>query len=242
MIGGRPGWVVRQRGYAMVALLVAMAVMAVTLSVALPVFKTVARREREAELVFRGEQYARAIGMFQRKYGNALPPNVEVLLNERFLRKAYTDPITGEAFKILGPGSPELAEALAAAPAASGRGAGNGPGENEPVGRETPGATMSTPLGRRGGFAPLGLESAGARAPGGILAVTSSSPDESLRLYNGKGHYNEWFFMALQASVTAGAPEGSQAPVPGLRGRGAGPSGPGQGQAGAFGRRGRGRP
>jgi type II secretory pathway pseudopilin PulG len=223
MIGGRPGWVVRQRGYAMVALLVAMAVMAVTLSVALPVFKTVARREREAELVFRGEQYARAIGMFQRKYGNALPPNVEVLLNERFLRKAYTDPITGEAFKILGPGSPELAEALTAAPAAEGRGTAVHSSAGESLAR-------------------LARETGGSVAVGGILAVTSSSPDESLRLYNGKGHYNEWFFMALQASVTAGAPEGSQAPVPGLRGRGAGPSGPGQGQAGAFGRRGRGRP
>ena len=49
-----------ERGYAMVALLVAMAVMAIVLSTALPVYQTVARREREAELVFRGEQYARA--------------------------------------------------------------------------------------------------------------------------------------------------------------------------------------
>ena len=63
-----------ERGIVMVALLVAMSVMAIVLSTAMPVYQTVARREREAELVFRGEQYARAIAMFQRKYGNALPP------------------------------------------------------------------------------------------------------------------------------------------------------------------------
>ena len=49
----------QERGYAMAALLVAMSVMAIVLSTAMPVYQTVARREREAELVFRGEQYAR---------------------------------------------------------------------------------------------------------------------------------------------------------------------------------------
>ena len=62
------------RGYAMVALLVLMAVMAVAMTVALPAWSTLARRDKEAELVFRGEQYARAIVLFQRKYGGAFPP------------------------------------------------------------------------------------------------------------------------------------------------------------------------
>ena len=53
----------------MAALLVAMGVIAVVLSTTLPVFSTMARREREAELVFRGQQYARAVSLFQRKYG-----------------------------------------------------------------------------------------------------------------------------------------------------------------------------
>src|SRR5687768_13678032 len=48
-----------QRGYAMAALLVSMAVMAVMMSVALPAYRHLARREKEAELAFRGEQYAR---------------------------------------------------------------------------------------------------------------------------------------------------------------------------------------
>ena len=47
-----------QRGYAMAALLVSIAVMAVLMSVAMPAYRHLARREKEAELVFRGEQYA----------------------------------------------------------------------------------------------------------------------------------------------------------------------------------------
>ena len=91
----------RSGGYAMAALLVAMSVMAVMMTVALPVWNTAARREKEAELVFRGEQYARAIALYQRKFANTLPPSVEVLLNDRYLRKKYKDPITGGDFQLL---------------------------------------------------------------------------------------------------------------------------------------------
>src|SRR6185503_16874837 len=71
-------------GYAMAALLVAMSVLAVFMTVALPVWNTQAQREKEAELVFRGEQYARAVMLYQRKFANALPPSVDVLLNDRY--------------------------------------------------------------------------------------------------------------------------------------------------------------
>jgi type II secretory pathway pseudopilin PulG len=83
-----------QRGYAMAALLVALAVMAVMLSVAMPVWRTAVKREKEAELVWRGSQYVRAIALFQRKYANAYPPNLDILVNERFLRRKYKDPLT----------------------------------------------------------------------------------------------------------------------------------------------------
>ena len=67
-------------GYAMAALLVAMSVMAILLSVALPNWSHMIRREKEEELIFRGNQYARAFSMYQRKYANAAPPNLDVLL------------------------------------------------------------------------------------------------------------------------------------------------------------------
>src|SRR4029453_15240237 len=73
-------------GYAMVVLLVSLSVMAVMMSVAMPVWKQTAQREKETELVFRGEQYARAIALFQRKHGpGTLPPSINVLVEERFI-------------------------------------------------------------------------------------------------------------------------------------------------------------
>ena len=221
-----------ESGYAMAALLVAMAVMAIVLSTVMPVYTTVARREREAELVFRGEQYARAIAMFQRKYGNALPPDVDVLVDQRFLRKKYKDPITGDDFRFMGPASPELAQALSTTPqqaldAARGRGPGSVSSTPQARGRaQTPlgfgrsgGPTGTT--GMPGGRGPLTAagQAASAQAGGGILAVASKSDETSFRLYNGKTKYNEWIFMAVAATTAAG---GRGAQAPGGRGGAAG--------------------
>lgn len=84
------------------ALLVGLAAAGILMSAALPVWSQAARREREAELVFRGEQYARAVALYQRTYAGAFPPDVETLLEERFLRRQYRDPMVehGE-FRIL---------------------------------------------------------------------------------------------------------------------------------------------
>jgi type II secretory pathway pseudopilin PulG len=86
-----------ERGYALAALLVMVSVMAVLLSTAMPVWTTMVQREREAELVFRGEQYARAIARYQQAFGNSSPPSLAVLVDEGFLRRRYTDPIVPRA-------------------------------------------------------------------------------------------------------------------------------------------------
>ena len=80
----------------MASLLVVLSVLSVALGFLLPVWGTVVKREKEAELIFRGEQYARAIGLYQRKYANAYPKSIDALLNERFLRKKYMDPMTSD--------------------------------------------------------------------------------------------------------------------------------------------------
>src|SRR5262245_54250160 len=83
-----------ERGYAMAALLIALSVMAILMTVAMPVWKQAARREKEEELIFRGRQYARAIGLFQRRAGpGVLPPNLDTLVQQHMLRKKYKDPI-----------------------------------------------------------------------------------------------------------------------------------------------------
>src|SRR6476659_1842759 len=90
-----------ERGYAMAALLVALSIMAVMMTVAMPVWKQTAQREKEEELVFRGKQYVHAIGLFQRKFANAYPLNIDVLVDQRFLRKKFKDPITNDDFAII---------------------------------------------------------------------------------------------------------------------------------------------
>jgi type II secretory pathway pseudopilin PulG len=240
-----------ERGYAMAALLVAISVMAIAISTALPVFQTVVRREKEAELVFRGEQYARAIGMFQRRYGNALPPDIDTLVRDRFLRKKYKDPITGGDFLILGPGSPELAQALNTPPQVAGRagrgaqptGRGGLGGLSQPAARGGSRSGTTQPQFGRGAVTQPGA--ATGQAAGGVLAVASKSTQTSMRLYNGKDKYNEWVFMALQTSTAAGAPPGVGGQTPGVRGaapgvRGAAPGGRRGAPAPARGGRGRG--
>jgi type II secretory pathway pseudopilin PulG len=226
----------------MAALLVAMSVMAVFMTVALPVWNTQAQREKEAELVFRGEQYARAVMLYQRKFANALPPSVDVLLNDRYLRKKYKDPVTGGEFQLLSGAS---AQANAGVPGGQ-TGGNRTPGGPVTTGGQRgttgTGGTSST-LGQTGSQTGTGLGSgagargaggaqsgfglgagvsagAGGTVPGGIMGVTSRSSAKSLRLYNGRGVYNEWTFVPVQRNLNAGGGGESNAPGGGRGGRG----------------------
>jgi type II secretory pathway pseudopilin PulG len=89
-----------ESGYAMAALLVALAVMAVLMSVALPVWRQAAQREKEEELVWRGEQYDRAVQLYRKKFSAPGAPNLDILIEQKFLRRKYTDPITGKDFEL----------------------------------------------------------------------------------------------------------------------------------------------
>jgi type II secretory pathway pseudopilin PulG len=188
----------------MAALLVALSIMAIALTVVMPVWKQAAQREKETELVFRGQQWARAIGLFQRKYANAFPPSLDVLVEQRFVRRKYKDPITGDDFQ------PLL------------QSQGNTPGGGAQT-SQRPGSVPAA------GTAPQPSTGGGARPgvgpAGGIIGVASKSKDTSIRLYNGRSHYNEWAFISVprtQAPGVGGAPGGG-AP------RGNRPGQPGQG-------------
>lgn len=192
------------QGYAMAALLVGMSVMAVLMGALLPQWTTLAIREKEQELVFRGQQYARAIGLFQRKFANTAPPSIDVLVEQRFLRKKYKDPITNDDFQ------PIYANQAAQ-------------GVSAPTGADRPGqqgsANLSTPARQT---VQMGVNSTGATGAGGIIGVTSKSTETSLRLYNGRDKYNEWAFVYVQ---TAQRPQG---PGPGTPPGPGGPNRPGQ--------------
>jgi type II secretory pathway pseudopilin PulG len=229
-----------EHGYAMAALLVAMAVMAILMSAAMPVWKQTAQREKEEELIFRGMQYAHAIGLFQRKYANAYPPTVDVLVEQRFLRKKFKDPVTGEDFVPLLAGQGALGSATPGGiPQTQGRGGTGGTGG---LGRSGA-ATAPTPggigigasgIGASGrGTSPIGTPGAG--GVGGVTGVTSKSKEKSIRLYNGRNHYNEWAFVYTPQQQTpgAGAPGSAVPGQPGgIRGQ---PGGQRPGQPGPFG-------
>lgn len=189
----------------MAALLVGIAVMGVLMSAAIPSWKTLTQREREAELVFRGEQYARAVGLFQRKYAGAFPPNLDTLLQQKYLRKKYIDPMTGKDFQLLYQGT---AMGLAGQPGTAGGGAVGSarPGQIAP----SPGLVAVPEAGPGGSTATAGPR-------GGIVGVASTSTKSSLRLYKGRGKYNEWQFVYTQVSAGVGAP-GQGQPRPGLPG------------------------
>src|SRR5207249_11323513 len=97
-LAGQARQAANERGYAMAVLLVSMSMMAIMMTVAMPVWKQTAQREKEEELVFRGNQYITALKLYSRKYANAKPPNLDVLVEQKFLRKKFKDPITKEDF------------------------------------------------------------------------------------------------------------------------------------------------
>jgi type II secretory pathway pseudopilin PulG len=221
----------------MAALLVGMNVMAVLMAMALPVWSHATRREREEELIWRGEQYRRAIMLFQRRYANTFPPSVDVLVEQRFLRKKYKDPITGEDFQVIPVGGgmpgqpgipPQPGSPTPGMPATRPPGAGFG------------GAGMAAQPSMRGGSGfGQAMMTPGTQPSMGIQGVTSKSKETSIKLYHGMNRYNQWAFVYLAASSQAGGGAGGFA-NPGMGG-GFGqpgqPVGPGGfgGPAGGFG-------
>jgi type II secretory pathway pseudopilin PulG len=206
----------------MAALLIGLSVMSVLMSAALPVWSQFAKREKEEELIWRGQQYARAVGLFQRKFANTYPPNLEILIEQRFLRKKYKDPITNEEFQLIpavgalmpGGGPPAAAGGAAALPGGAARQPSTSSfGAQPPQTREpssTPGGRVM--VGGVGGSQPIG----------GIQGVVSKSKDSSIKIFNGRTKYNEWMFVYLAAAQRIG-PGGQQTQQPGQQGPLGGP-------------------
>ena len=91
------------------ALIATVAVMLILLAAAMPSWSYVMRNDAEEELLFRGGEIADAIARYQRRHGNALPPSLEVLVQQRFLRRAYKDPMTKHGrWRLLRPGDAVL--------------------------------------------------------------------------------------------------------------------------------------
>jgi type II secretory pathway pseudopilin PulG len=100
--GPRPG---KQRGYTYLGLLGLLTIMGAALATLGTHWSTAAQRQREAELVFRGEQIRDAIGRYRAAQNPPQwPPSLQALLEDRrgnsvrhHLRRLYADPFTGQA-------------------------------------------------------------------------------------------------------------------------------------------------
>ena len=127
-------------GYVLFGVLVGITLLGVGLSAGVTLWSQVVQREREAELLFRGEAVVRALERFQQDRPGTLPETLEELVEGKYLRRAWVDPMTGRSFRIL-----RAQNALATG--------GSGPGR-ERGGRRGSGPAPTNPGGRRG--APAG--------------------------------------------------------------------------------------
>ncbi len=191
-----------QRGFILLALLFMVAVIMIVMATAAPGIATAIKRQREEELIHRGKQYQRAIQLYYRKFGR-FPASLEQLENTnnvRFLRRKYSDPITGkDEWRLIrfGQAKPRSAPAFGPGSGQGGAGGqggmggagmgGSGVGSPSPSQGVLPGssaASISRPL---SGSPTLGS--------GPIVGIASTSEKESIKEIDGKNHYHEWEFV-----------------------------------------------
>lgn len=210
----------RQAGYALLSVVVVVALLAIALAAAAPSALVEGQREREEELIFRGEQYRRAIGLYYRKFGR-LPFNVEDLLHTSelsFLRRPWPDPVSpsGEWRLIYVGPSGELvgSEADVTIDLQSIAGGRGNTAQSEQRGRGSNPQAPTPPQRPSGGLSP-----AAGTAP--LIGVGSSATGQSFHVYNEHDSYGMWEFIfdPVQDAVRRGQ-----------QGQGAGQQGQGQGQ------------
>jgi type II secretory pathway pseudopilin PulG len=95
------------RGFTYIALLAAIVIIGISLGSAAKYWQNISMREKEEELIFRGDQYRLAIERYYFAVPGRMqyPQSIDDLLKDsrtpqgkRHLRQKYKDPITGEDF------------------------------------------------------------------------------------------------------------------------------------------------
>jgi type II secretory pathway pseudopilin PulG len=90
-------------GFSLAALIFFLTAASIFIAAAVPSYQMQAKRELEEELIFRGEEYTRAIQKYQRRFG-VYPTSVDQLVSTnglRFVRRAYKDPLNGKYFRLI---------------------------------------------------------------------------------------------------------------------------------------------
>jgi len=159
-------------GYSLVILMLAIFVLAVGLLIAIPVWQTQIQREKEEELIFRGRQFVEAVRLCQKKNPGTFAKSLDELVQKRFLRRLYKDPMTSDGKW------------------------------NVILQYESRPQTMSAPAGRafQTQTSPRQVlvvpqDNLSAVDNPRILGVVSASPKKSFRIYYEAETYDQWLFF-----------------------------------------------
>jgi type II secretory pathway pseudopilin PulG len=164
-----------ESGYTLVAIVIGMAVLAILVMGVAPSVSMIMKREREQELLFRGKQYARAIALFQKRYGR-FPNELKELYENRprTIRKLWKEPICRcPDWHVIYQNSPDMLPAGGASGTLPG-------GTVKPLPTPTPGV-----------FGPMG----GTKTVGPIVGVRSNVHEEALTEWRGQKYYDQWRFL-----------------------------------------------
>lgn len=174
----------RAAGYTLVAVVIGIAILTILIAAVAPSVGVIMKREREDELLFRGKQYARAIGFFQRRYGRYPTELKELYENRpRTIRKLWKEPICScDDWYLLIQNTPDAQPTGGIAPGSSPRPPAGSPGG--PSVTPTPGL-----FGRQGEVKNVGP----------IVGVRSKVHKEALREWRGQKFYDQWRFIVGDA-------------------------------------------
>ena len=192
-----------ESGYALVALLAVMSIMALLLTAAVPNIRQQAQRSLEAEAIWRGEQVAEAIRLYARAHGGQLPTSIDQLLegNPRgsqrvqILRPAAArDPLssTGE-WKLIRPNDPALTKFQAAVTIYAG---GRTPPTRDPLIQNFQ-RRLGTIINLGGSEDAPGGEDSSPDSSGPFIGVASRSQRDSVITYYGIERHDQWIFTPL---------------------------------------------
>ena len=197
----------RESGFTLVALVIAIAILTILIAGVAPSVGTIMKREREEELIFRGKQYARAIALFQRRYGRYPNELKELYENRpRTIRKLFKDPMCNCEFHPLIQGTADAMTGVPGAPA---------PGSPQfPPGAPFPPTPtpLPAPTPSSGFFGPAGGEP---KTIGPIVGVRSTVHKEALREWRGQKFYDTWKFIVNDADRDLPGQGGGAVPIPG---------------------------
>ena len=170
--------------------MIGLTVMSILIASVLPLASAERQRDREAELVFRGRQYAEGIRVFNRRYSRA-PSSLKEMFETRprTLRKLWKDPITdSDEWGLMTGISPVMPNTRQG-------------GQKQPV--PTPKPSPTPAVGIFG-------DKVNGQPAGPILGVYSLSKKKGYRLWKGREHYDEWQFD--HTSLTSDADGGGSTP------------------------------